>query len=226
MTKVKICGIQEAQDALAAAHAGAEFIGLVFVPGRRRRVDDDRARRIVTTLKESGRTPPRVVGLFADQALTEVNLTVRRCGLDMVQLCGSESLDYCAQIAVPVIKVLHVTDSPPSEEADALLSGNMLALRERGHLATLDRRVEGLQGGTGVSFNWEIAKALSVKGHPFLLAGGLTTENVADAVRIVRPWGVDVSSGVETDGAKDVRKIRAFIQAVRVVSPTEPCGEG
>ena len=140
---------------------------------------------------------------------------VKHCGLDLVQLCGDESLSYCSQISTPVIKVLHVSEIQSVEEQVDSLSREMAALRERGHMVILDRKVEGLQGGTGQSFNWEIAKELSSRGFSFLLAGGLTPENVGLAVRTVRPWGVDVSSGVETGGVKDGERIRAFIEAVR-----------
>ena len=215
MTRIKICGIQEASDALASVQAGSEFIGLVFVPRRRRRLDPDKALQIVRTLREESPSPPRVVGLFADQPVSEVDEVVRHCGLDMVQLCGEESMDYCERVGVPVIKVLHVPDSS-AEDIVPALSREITALNERGHLVTLDRKVENLQGGTGQSFDWEIARALSSRGFAFLLAGGLTPENVGQAVREVHPWGVDVSSGVETGGAKDAGKIRAFVDAVRL----------
>ena len=219
VAKVKICGIREPADALAAAQAGADFIGLVFVPGRRRRLDEDKALNIVSTLREKSGTPPKVVGLFADQPITEVDRISRHCGLDLVQLCGGESLDYCGQVEAPVIRALHVLDFLGVEEAVALLSQEILALRQRGHLITLDRKVDGLQGGTGRSFNWAIAKALAIRGFPFLVAGGLTPENVGIAVGTVRPWGVDVSTGVETGGVKDLEKIQAFVHAARVISP-------
>ena len=217
MVKVKICGIQDAGDALVAARAGADFVGLVFVPERRRRLDEDAAQGIVSSLREQLQAPPQVVGLFADQDLEEVNGVVGRCGLDMVQLCGEESPDYCDRVEVPVIKVLHVSASQDVGDAGESIAPQMLSLREAGHLITLDRKVEGLQGGTGQSFDWDIARELSRRDLPFLLAGGLTPENVAEAVRKVRPWGVDVSSGVETRGSpgKDHGKLRAFIQAAR-----------
>ena len=218
---VKICGIQEAAHGLAAADAGADFIGIVFVPGRRRKLTEDVALSTLSEIREQVTQPPKVVGLFADQPLKEVEHLVLRCSLDMVQLCGGESLDYCGQVGVPVIKVVHVSDSAAVEDSVALLSQQMLALREAGQLVSMDRKVEGLEGGTGQSFNWDIAKALSAKGFPFLLAGGLTPGNVGLAMQRVRPWGVDVSSGVETDGVKDVDKIRAFIQAARSASPIE-----
>ncbi len=215
MTQVKICGMREIADALDAARAGADFIGVVLVPGRRRLVSEDQGLRIATALREQVENPPRVVGLFADQPLDEVEHAVKHCGLDLVQLCGDESLSYCSQISTPVIKVLHVSEIQSVEEQVDSLSREMAALRERGHMVILDRKVEGLQGGTGQSFNWEIAKELSSRGFSFLLAGGLTPENVGLAVRTVRPWGVDVSSGVETGGVKDGERIRAFIEAVR-----------
>ena len=217
MVNVKICGIQEAGDALVAARAGADFVGLVFVPGRRRRLDEDAAQGIASFLREQLEAPPRVVGLFADQELQEVNDVVGRCGLDMVQLCGEESPDYCDRVEVPVIKVLHVSASQEAGDAAESIVPRMRTLRDAGHLITLDRKVEGLQGGTGQSFDWDIAGEMSGLGLAFLLAGGLTPENVSEAVAKARPWGVDVSSGVETRGSpgKDHGRIRAFIQAAR-----------
>ena len=222
MTRVKICGNREASDLMVAAEAGADFIGLIFVPGRRRTLDEDRAIRMITALREQVASPPKIVGIFADQPLEEVDRLVRRCGLDMVQLCGGESLDYCGKIEVPVIRVLHVSDALDIANAVDNLSRELMEVGGRGHLATLDRRVGGLQGGTGQSFNWDIARTLSSRGFQFLLAGGLTPENVGPAVSMVRPWGVDVSSGVETGGAKDVEKVRAFIRAVRDVDNGDP----
>ena len=110
-------------------------------------------------------------------------------------------------------------EDPPEGEAEdddlGRLAESIQKYRDAGHLVTLDRQVDGLQGGTGKSFDWSIAAKLAQAGHEFLLAGGLTPENVAEAVRTVAPWGVDVSSGVETDGVKDTAKIRAFIQQAR-----------
>jgi len=215
MTRTKICGIQEASHALEAACAGAEVLGLVFVPGRRRRVDEDQALRIISALREEIDLPTKVVGLFANQPVEDVNRAIERCGLDMVQLSGGESLDYCGQLAAPVIRVLHVADSMPLEDTAASLSRDMEESIERGYMLTLDRKVDGLVGGSGLSFNWDIAEVLSGRGFDFFLAGGLTPENVGHAIRQVRPWGVDVSSGVETGGVKDGKKIRDFIDLVR-----------
>jgi phosphoribosylanthranilate isomerase len=215
MTRVKICGIRTLEDALVAAEAGADFIGLVFVPGRRRRLEIDAAREIVAGFKGSLETAPKVVGLFADQPLDEVNRTINACNLDLAQLCGAESLDYCQNTAAQVIKVLHIPQGQASSASTQELADKILAHVEAGHLVTLDRLVEGLQGGTGESFDWSIAANLSRQGHNFLMAGGLSPDNVTEAVSMVRPWGVDVSSGVETGGVKDHQKIRDFIQNAR-----------
>ena len=161
------------------------------------------------------------MGLFADQPIDEVNRHIKNCQLKQVQLCGSESLDYCGQVLVPVIKVIHVPESLAQDGDLDRLAESVQKYRDAGHLVTLDRQVEGLQGGTGKSFDWSIAARLAQAGQEFLLAGGLTPENVAVAVRSVAPWGVDVSSGVETDGVKDATKIRAFIQNVRQVRQAE-----
>ena len=223
MTRVKICGIRRAEDALVCAQAGADFIGLVFVPERRRRLEVAAAAEIVGSLRaaQSPSLPslPRAVGLFADQPLEEVNRTIRECGLAMAQLCGQESPDYCQRVqgdtGAGVIKVLHVPGGTDADQAEDDLEARLLRYREAGCYITLDRLVAGLQGGTGESFDWQVATRLSGKGYEFLLAGGLTPENVARAVAQAEPWGVDVSSGVETAGEQDAGKIWAFIRNAR-----------
>ena len=211
MPKVKICGVQRVKDALTAVEAGADFIGLVFVPNRRRRVSVEQARRMVDAVKVTKDTPPKLVGLFADQPQDEVRSTVRGSGVDMVQLCGAESMEFCEEVSVPVFKVIHVPGGFQNVEELKELERRMTALREQGYLATLDRKVAGLQGGTGQTFDWTVAAQLSEAGFEFLLAGGLTPENVSRAVREANPWGVDVSSGVESGGIKDAEKIRRFV---------------
>ena len=230
MIKVKICGIQRLEDALVAAGAGADFVGLVFVPGRPRRVEISTAAVIVSGIKSWGDGAPRVVGLFAGQPLDEVNETIEACGLDLAQLCGSESLDYCDNTLGKVIKVVHVPNNPAlspssgngdSGEPDlASLAERVRSYREGGHLVTLDRLVEGIPGGTGQGFDWDVAAELARQGHSFILAGGLSPETVGRAIGQVQPWGVDVSSGVETERVKDPEKIRAFIRNARLAEVT------
>ena len=223
MTRIKICGLQRLADVQVAAAAGVDYIGLVFVPGRRRCLDTAAAAELAAHLRAAAGPYPQIVGLFVDQPLAAVRQILQAIPLDAAQLCGQESPAYCRQLrqeeSVAVIKVLHIPDRAGDDvAAAALLAGLETAMRryqEAGCLITLDRLVAGLPGGTGQSFDWKIAAQLSRKGHPFLLAGGLTPANVAAAIAQVQPWGVDVSSGVETAGMKDPAKIRDFVDKAR-----------
>ncbi len=215
MIRVKICGLGNSADACAAAEAGADFIGMVFVPERHRRITPDDAKDIVNAVRALDTPAPHMVGLFADQPLEEVNEVVAHCGLDAVQLCGQESVEYAAAVDCEVIKVVHVPAAYRAPDDVPQLAGRVQEYADSGCLVTLDRLVEGIQGGTGQSFNLEVAASLSSRGVSFLLAGGLTPANVGRAISIVRPWGVDVSSGVETIGRKDRRKIRRFVENAR-----------
>ena len=212
-TTVKICGVRTLDDALVAAEAGADYIGMVFVPGRRRRIEPEAARVITDGLRSLGSGAPKTVGLFGDQPLDEVLDTIDAAGLDYTQLCGEEPLDYCRTVLdrAGVIKVLHVSDDA---DADAV-AHRIDAFTALGCTVTLDSQVAGLHGGTGHAFDWSIAANLAQSGRRFLLAGGLTPVNVADAVAAVQPWGVDVSSGVESDGVQDQNKIREFVANAR-----------
>lgn len=213
---VKICGVRRLADALVAADAGADYVGIVFVPGRCRRIEPAAARVITDGLRATGPAAPRSVGLFGDQPLPDALDVIASAGLDYAQLCGEESVAYCQRVAqrAGVIKVLHVPDN-----ADAAVIADVGrridTYAAAGCQVTLDSQVAGFHGGTGQSFDWRIATRLGER-RQFLLAGGLTPDNVADAVRQARPWGVDVSSGVETGGAKDAAKIRRFIANARI----------
>ena len=154
MPKVKLDGVRRVEDALTAVEAGADFIGLVFVPKRRRLVSVEQARRIVDAVKATGKNPPRVVGLFADQPLEDVGATVCEAGVDMAQLCGAESMEFCEEMTVPVFKTIHVPGGYLGAEELEKLRRRLSALRDRGHLVTLDRAVAGLQGGAGQAFDW------------------------------------------------------------------------
>ena len=212
-TTVKICGVRRIEDALVAAQAGADYFGMVFVPGRRRRIEPEAARIITDGVRDGDRESPKSVGLFGDQPLDGVLATVATAGLDYAQLCGDEPVDYCRAVLrhAGVIKVLHVSnDDRPDAVADRID-----AFTAAGCTVTLDSQVAGLHGGTGQSFDWRIAAQLAASSRRFLLAGGLTPDNVAAAIDAVRPWGVDVSSGVETDGVQDPAKIRQFVANAR-----------
>ena len=211
MTRLKIDGLREARHARAAADAGADFLGFVFVPGVRRQLSEAEGRRVIDEYRESqGSGGPTVVGLFANQPLSEVNRISETCGLDMAQLCGDELPDYWAQVGVPVIRQIKVRDGVDPALTTELV-GEVVTL---GHVACLDSHQSGSFGGTGRTFDWSIAKDVA-RHHDFLLAGGLDPDNVGDAIETVGPWGVDVSSGVETNGIKDLEKIAAFAKRVR-----------
>lgn len=216
MTKVKICGLRDLAEAVAAQEAGADYVGMVFVPDSRRRIQQHRAAGIVDGLRGvAGGKAPKFVGLFADQPLREVTEVAEALDLDILQLCGNEDLEYCAGVKRPVVKVLPVRSSLPRQQVLEDLDRELSSLEAQGHLAILDTYQEGVLGGTGRTFDWSIARELA-QAHPsFLLAGGLTPENVGRAIRTVVPFGVDVSSGVETRGAKDPEKIRAFVESAR-----------
>ena len=212
---VKICGIRRLDDALTAAAAGADYVGMVFVPGRRRRIEPLDAASINAGMRRMMPEPPKSVGLFGDQPLDEVLDAVSTSGVTFAQLCGKESLEFCREVQkhAGVIKVLHVPSDADSETLAELVR-RIEAFTDTGCTVTLDSEVAGLHGGTGQSFDWKIAAGLA-RDHNFLLAGGLTPENVGDAVETVLPWGVDVSSGVEIHGEKDAEKIQRFVANAR-----------
>jgi phosphoribosylanthranilate isomerase len=198
MTRVKICGITSLEDALTAVDAGADALGFVFFRESPRHIFPEQAARIIQQL------PPfvQVVGLFVNEETTAINEIADLCRLDLVQLHGDEPADYCCQIRRRVLKAFRVRSltclDPISEYPVA------------GYL--LDTFSPSFYGGTGTSFNWEIASEAVRRHQRIILAGGLTPDNVAEAVRRVHPWAVDVSSGVESaPGKKDADKVRRFI---------------
>ncbi len=214
MTRLKICGLRDPAHALVAARAGADLLGFVFVDGVRRQLQVDEGAKVIERYREShGPQGPQLVGLFADQPVDFVNRVVATCGLDYVQLCGSEPPEVWDDIDARVIRQVKVRDDSPREAAVDEARRKVERAVSAGHMATLDKYHAGSLGGTGLSFDWEIAARVASE-FEFLLAGGLTSENVAAAIETVRPWGVDVSSGVETDGIKDPSKIVAFAEAV------------
>ena len=209
MTRVKICGVSDPAHALAAADAGADFIGMLFAPSPRR-VTLEGAKAIAQALRSRDGPRPKLVGVFVNAAPQEVNDTAAAAGLDLVQLSGDEDEDYLEKMQRPVIKAVHVSPREPASVASLGLRRRMAFLRGAAAIPLLDTKVQGQYGGTGRPFDWQIARELA-QDFDFLLAGGLTPENVAKAVGQVQPWGVDVSSGVETGGAKDPEKVRTFI---------------
>ena len=197
--KIKICGITNEADASAAASAGADALGFIFYGGSPRFVTPERVAGIVDGL------PPFVVpvGVFVNASLVEVEEVCEHTGIRVAQLHGDESPGFCSKTARPVIKALRVRDESWKTDAAAYAVGAVL----------LDTYAEDRYGGTGATFDWRFVKGSP---HRVILSGGLNPLNVAEAVRSVRPYGVDTGSGVERKpGLKDHGKIRAFVQAAR-----------
>jgi phosphoribosylanthranilate isomerase len=202
MTRIKICGITRIEDALVCAQAGADAIGLVFYPPSPRHVATSQAAAIARAL------PPFVttVGLFVNPAAEQVKSVLNEVHLDVLQFHGDEPPEFCASFGVPYLKAIRV-------KAGMDLVQCAIRYQEAQGLL-LDAYVEGTPGGTGQSFDWKLIPAELPL--PVILSGGLEPANIADAIRSVRPWAVDVSSGVEAvKGIKDAAKIAAFIEGVR-----------
>jgi phosphoribosylanthranilate isomerase len=234
---VKICGLRTVEHALAAAAAGADMLGFVFAPSRRQ-VTPEQAATIAAAVRDRHGSRPQLVGLFVNTEPSTINRVAALVGLDHVQLSGDEPVAHAELITHPIIKAVRLDGS--ATEAGWLTSDHAGCSREGrgeglpspqnpiphnqvgGSLAAglpplvllVDAHVPGSYGGTGVVADWERAAELAAR-VPLILAGGLTPVNVAAAIAAVAPIGVDVSSGVETDGIKDCLKIEAFIGAAR-----------
>ena len=216
--RVKIDGLRDAEHAVLAAESGADLLGFVFVEGVRRQLQSEEGRKIVAALRaklaaRDGRMP-QLAGLFRNQPLDWVKGVIESVGLDIAQLTGEEDLDYAEALGVPVVKQVRVK---PGDTSDDVLAAVRPWL-DAGHSVVLDRYDPSTPGGAGKAFDWAAAEGVAdLEG--VLLAGGLDPENVGDAVARLQPWGVDVSSGVETDGVKDGDKIVRFIAAAQSAPP-------
>lgn len=203
MTKIKICGIKTVKDALAAVEAGADLIGFNFYPKSPRYIDVGICRDIMSVMRRYGHAT--YVGVFVNASVEEIYATIETCGLGLAQLHGDETPEMLSALNGKAFKAFRGV-------ADVEADKRMIASGEPAFL--VDAAVKGVYGGSGVTADWSAAAKLSKK-YPLLLAGGLTPENVADAVRQVQPWGVDVASGVESEpGKKDANKMKAFVRAI------------
>jgi phosphoribosylanthranilate isomerase len=212
VTRIKICGLTQIEPALVAGQAGADFLGLVLARSHRQ-VTPEKGRTLVQAVRGLA-TRPAVVGVFVNRPAEEVNCIAGYCRLDWVQLSGHESWAYCQEVKKPIIKVIHVSPSTTVEEVLSNIETGYRMLAKKEFVCLLDAEVGGAYGGTGQAFDWELARTVAAR-FPVMVAGGLNPTNVGQLLKAVRPWGVDVSSGVETDGRKDPAKIKAFIEAVR-----------
>ena len=211
MTRIKICGLSNIDSALEAGKSGADFLGLVFAASQRQ-VSPEIALPLCNAIRNL-EPRPAIVGVFVNTAAREVNQIADYCSLDRVQLSGNESWQYCQEIKRPIIKVIHVSGSKTVGEIFNEIETGYQSVKPE-PLFLLDSQVRDTFGGTGKTFNWQIAGEISAR-FPVIIAGGLNPTNVEQLVSDVRPWGVDVSSGVETNRQKDISKIIDFINAVR-----------
>lgn len=203
MTQVKLCGIRTLSHARAAVDAGAEYLGFMLAPSRRQ-VSPEAVREIIAEL---GPSRARYVGVFVNADPDEARRVAIYAGLDVVQLSGSESPDDVVRVGVPAFKVVHVRP-----EAD--LQAEVERYAGVAEMVLLDTYSATAAGGTGEAFDWSAAGDVAAR-YPVMVAGGLRPDNVAEAIRAVRPAAVDVSSGIETEGEKDPAKMQAFVAAVR-----------
>jgi phosphoribosylanthranilate isomerase len=200
--KVKICGITNVEDALVAAEAGADLLGFVFCEKSPRFVRIEQAASIARQV------PPFIIktGVFVNPNPDLVLRAVSECGLNLLQFHGEEPPDFCLQFGIMSMKAFRIRDARSLDELQKYATDAWL----------LDSYSPGKPGGTGETFNWDLALEAQKAGRPIFLAGGLTHENVGEAIRQARPYGVDVSTGVEEQpGKKDHAKVRAFIRAAR-----------
>lgn len=211
MVKVKICGITNVDDALAAVEAGADFLGFNFYPPSPRHVSMARAGEIIASVRRSGDARDcqhrlRTVGVFVDESLDCVLKAMQECDLDYAQLHGGETPEYVASLGPRAIKAVRVRVEADVEQLASYEAAAYL----------LDAYHPTRLGGTGRTWDWTLAIAAKQYG-PVIVAGGLTPDNVAEVVRRVEPYGVDISSGVESSpGRKDIVKVRRFMVAAKV----------
>jgi phosphoribosylanthranilate isomerase len=215
MTIVKICGLRTIEHALAAVEAGADLLGFIFAPARRQVSPAEVAAIGAAVRAAPGGGRVGLVGVFVDEPAEQMLDIAGACGLDALQLSGNEAAtitgELCAEGADrAIIKAIRLAGA--DTEQGWLAAGAPVRL-------LVDAHVPGTYGGAGVVADWDHAAELARR-RAIILAGGLTPNNVASAIGQVQPWGVDVSSGVETDGIKDSAKIRAFVAAVRAADVT------
>jgi phosphoribosylanthranilate isomerase len=209
MIVIKICGIKTLPEALAAIEVGADYLGFNFYPKSVRFIEKDACAKITFVLKQE-HPQVKLVGVFVNSSVEEVKNIIDACLLDLAQLHGDETPEMLKQLAPRAFKAFR---GVPENVGDYE--------RDEAPAYLIDAAVKGAYGGTGVTADWSAAAELA-KRYPLLLAGGLNPDNIAEAVRQVCPWGVDVASGVEAGpGSKDTDKMKAFVQAVRSVTESE-----
>ena len=208
MTIIKICGIKTLKDALAAIDAGADYLGFNFYPKSVRFIEKETCAEITSILKKK-HPQIKLVGVFVNLPVEEVKVILETCHLDLAQLHGDETPEMLESFNGKAFKAIRLTSESAETSVYPFLKSALLPA------LLVDAAVKGVYGGSGVTTDWSAAAELAKK-YPLLLAGGLTPENVAEAVGRVKPWGVDVASGVESSaGEKDAGKMKAFVRVVK-----------
>ena len=210
---VKIDGLRDPAHARAAVLAGADLVGFILAPARRRVTPEEARACLEAARAAAGARSVLGVGVFVDAPATEVNAVADAVGIDVVQLHGEESPDFLAKLTRPALKAFRPTEESSTREVVAAFA-RYRAVANAPIAFLLDGYSPRAAGGEGVRANWGVA-AEAARGDQVMLAGGLTPENVAEAIALVRPLAVDVSSGVETDGVKDPAKVAAFVAAAK-----------
>jgi|AntRauTorckE6833_2_1112554.scaffolds.fasta_scaffold23753_2 phosphoribosylanthranilate isomerase len=215
-TNVKICGLTNLPDARFVSGALAHYMGFIFYEGSPRYIEPAKAGAIINWIEG-----PECVGVFVNQPLDDVNMLARQTGVDMVQLHGNESPEYCELVEKPVVKVMHVSNETTADS----LENQIAPYRTHVDYLLFDTKVEGKWGGTGQTFDWDLLQQISGN-IPFFLSGGLNSRNIRAACKTVHPYAVDVSSGLESEpGQKSFDKIEAFMNEMQDIWEEQEMGE-
>ena len=209
MTKIKICGIKTVEASKTVIEEGADYIGLVFVDGVKRKISIPQAKKITDYVKKI-KNRPKIVGLFRNQKLEYVLKTIDYLNLDCIQLCGNEDKDFFDNIPIKIFKQIRIKNN---EKKEFLANKTSDLLRENIGVL-LDTYEKKSLGGTGTSFDWNLADGIAQRKNTFL-AGGLNNSNIDLAIKTCSPWGIDVSSGVESNGEKNSKLITSFIRKIK-----------
>jgi phosphoribosylanthranilate isomerase len=202
VTQVKICGITNEEDALRAAKLGAAAVGFIFYPPSPRTIKPDDARKIVSVLPDE----LVKVGVFVNEKIAEIKRVMKYCGLDMIQLHGDESSEFCREF--PASRVIKTIELKKDDDLTHALNYDVAAI-------LVDSRHAGLYGGTGRKANWELAFLIKNK-KPLILSGGLNEDNIVQAIKDVAPHAIDINSGVESEpGKKDHAKLARIFDIIR-----------
>lgn len=215
-TKVKICGLTTLEDARFASGALADYLGFIFYPNSPRYIEPAKAGAIINWIEG-----PEKVGVFVNQPMDDVNSIARQTGIDLIQLHGNESPEYCSLVDKPVIKAFHVGN----ETSAADLKNEIHPYLDIVEFLLFDTKTDGLWGGTGKSFDWKVLTDIS-QDKPFFLAGGLHNGNITKAIQSLHPDVVDISSGLESSpGIKDFDKVEQFFETMREIWEQQEMGE-